>query len=48
MLHRQFIVHFSTLKTFMDPIQIAHSCILLVVDKLLKITLSDHPRNRLQ
>lgn len=42
MFHRNFIVHFSTLKTSEDPIQIAHSCLLLVVDKLLKITLSDH------
>lgn len=48
MLHRYFIVHFSTLKTFEDPIQIAYSCLLLVVDKLLKITLSDHLRNRTQ
>lgn len=48
MLHREFIVHFSTLKTFMDPTQIAHSCVLLVVDKLLKITLSPHLRNRMQ
>lgn len=48
MLHRYFIVHFSTLQTFMEPIQIAHSYILPVVDKLLKITLSDHLRNRMQ